>query len=85
MSETTRNQEATSTPCCDGNEKCYAPLEGTIDTLSRKYAMQLVCVVGAHDTLRFGEIENHFPSASTSTLSSRLDELEDSELMTRSQ
>jgi len=45
-------------------------------SLSRKYAMQLVSIIDAHDSLRFAEIEAHPTSASTSTISKRLGEFE---------
>jgi DNA-binding HxlR family transcriptional regulator len=74
-----------SPPACDVDGTCYCPLTGVINTLSRKYAMQLVSIIGAHDSLRFAEIENHLPSASTSTISKRLDEFEDAGLVSRTQ
>jgi len=74
-----------SPPVCDVDGTCYCPLTGVITTLSRKYAMQLVSIIGAHDTLRFAEIEDHLPGASTSTISRRLDEFEDAGLVTRTQ
>ena len=54
---------------------CYCQLDGLMDLLSRRYAMQLVCVVGAIGPARYGEIESTFGDVSSSTLSSRLDEL----------
>jgi DNA-binding HxlR family transcriptional regulator len=45
--------------------------------------MEIVCIVGAHGTVRFGEIESHLPGASTSTLSTRLEELVDAGLVER--
>jgi len=36
---------------CDVDGTCYCPLTGVIDTLSRKYAMQLVSIIGAHDSV----------------------------------
>ena len=74
-----------SPPACDVDGTCYCPLTGVIDTLSRKYAMQLVSIIGAHDSLRFAEIEDHLPNASTSTISKRLDEFEDTGLVSRTQ
>ena len=74
-----------SPPACDVDGTCYCPLTGVINTLSRKYAMQLVSIIGAHDSLRFAEIEDHLPSASTSTISKRLDEFEDAGLVSRTQ
>ncbi|WP_096396472.1 helix-turn-helix domain-containing protein [Halorubrum trapanicum] len=72
-------------PTCDVEGTCYCPLTGVIDTLSRKYAMQLVSIIGAHDSLRFAEIEDHLPTASTSTISKRLNEFEESGLVSRTQ
>lgn len=72
-------------PTCDVDGTCYCPLTGVIDTLSRKYGMQLISIIGAHDTLRFAEIEAHLPSASTSTISKRLDEFEEAGLISRTQ
>ncbi|PSP93241.1 transcriptional regulator [Halobacteriales archaeon QS_4_62_28] len=43
--------------------------------LGRKYVLEVVCAINAHGTVRFGDIESHLPEASTSTVSSRLDEL----------
>jgi DNA-binding HxlR family transcriptional regulator len=72
-------------PTCDVDGTCYCPLTGVIDALSRKYAMQLVSIVGAHDSLRFGEIEAHLTSASSSTISKRLSEFEEAGLIARTQ
>nr|WP_217629055.1 helix-turn-helix domain-containing protein [Halopelagius longus] len=47
--------------------------------------MQLVSIIGAHDSLRFAEIEDHLTSASTSTISKRLDEFEEAGLVSRTQ
>ncbi|UHQ99301.1 helix-turn-helix transcriptional regulator (plasmid) [Natrinema zhouii] len=74
-----------SPPTCDVDGTCYCPLTGVISTLSRKYAMQLVSIIGAHDSLRFAEIEDHLSSASTSTISKRLDEFEEAGLVSRTQ
>lgn len=74
-----------SPPACDVDGTCYCPLTGVITTLSRKYAMQLVSIIGAHDSLRFAEIEDHLPTASTSTISKRLDEFEEAGLVSRTQ
>lgn len=54
---------------------CYCPIDGLIDTVSRKYAMQIVSVVGAREPVRFKDLEGLFEGASTSTLSNRLEEL----------
>lgn len=78
--------ESTCECCNDQVEStCYCPLSGVINLLSRKYAMQLISIVGGHATMRFGEIEEHISPASTATLSSRLEELVDAGLLERTQ
>lgn len=72
-------------PMCDVEDTCYCPLTGLITTLSRKYAMQLVSIIGAHESMRFAEIEAHLPTASSSTISARLDEFVEASLVTRTQ
>lgn len=78
----------TSTCDCCGDEvetTCYCPLDGVISVLSRKYAMQLISVIGGHGTMRFGELEAHLSTASTATLSNLLKELEEFGLVERTQ
>lgn len=79
--------ESSTCDCCGDQVEttCYCPLSGVINVLSRKYAMQLVSVIGGHGTLRFGELEDHLATASTATLSSRLEELVDAGLIERTQ
>lgn len=81
MADPTPSTEQT----CDVTGTCYCPLTGVINTLSRKYAMQLVSIIGAHDSLRFAEIEAHLPAASTTTISARLSEFQEAGLITRTQ
>lgn len=69
----------------DRERRCYCRLDGVLDLLSRKYAMQVLCVVNATDPTRFGELESLLSDASTSTLSARLDELTDAGLLKRTQ
>jgi DNA-binding HxlR family transcriptional regulator len=64
---------------------CGCLLSDVLDLLGRKYAMEVVCVVAAHERARFGDVEAHLPAASTSTLSDRLDELEAAGLLAREQ
>lgn len=64
---------------------CYCPLGGVMDLLGRKYAMQVVCVVGALGPVRYGTIEERFGEVSSSTLSTRLGELTDAGLLDREQ
>lgn len=67
------------------NPACLCPVTGVLETLSRKYAMQVVCAVGAFGSARFSDLESAIPAASTSTLSARLDELAAEGLVTREQ
>lgn len=62
---------------------CNRPVSGVLSVLSGKYAMQILCAVGAHGSLRFGALSEHLPGASTATLSDRLDELVAAGLLTR--
>lgn len=61
--------------CKRENGTCRCIASPTFQLLGRKYAMDIVCVVACHGTVRFGTIETHLPQASTSTLSARLEEL----------
>lgn len=63
--------------------QCLCPLGGVMDLLARKHAMQVVCVVGALQPVRYGEIEAAFGEVSSSTLSTRLDELTEAGLLER--
>ena len=63
--------------------QCLCPLGGVIDLLSRKYAIQVVCVVGALGPVRYGEIESVFGEVSSSTLSTRLEELVEAGMLER--
>lgn len=65
--------------------RCYCPLGGVMDLLSRKYAMQVICVVGALEPVRYGEIETAFGEVSSSTLSTRLEDLTAAGLLEREQ
>lgn len=56
-----------------------------MDLLSRRYAMQLICVVGAIGPARYGEIEETFDEVSSSTLSTRLDEFVEAGFLAREQ
>ncbi|MDF9747729.1 helix-turn-helix transcriptional regulator [Natrinema sp. S1CR25-10] len=83
MTEATDDRSEPSDSPCDVD--CYCQLNGLMDLLSRRYAMQLICVVGAIGPARYGEIEDTFESVSSSTLSSRLDDLVDAGYLSREQ
>lgn len=82
MSENTRSTGEKSESSLDGGG-CLCPLGGVMDLLSRKYAMQVVCVVGAFRPVRYSEIEAAFGEVSSSTLSTRLHELTDAGVLAR--
>lgn len=65
--------------------RCYCRLGGLIDLLGSKYAIQIVCVVGGLQPVRYGEIEAAFEDVSSSTLSTRLAELGEAGLLERQQ
>lgn len=77
--------EPTSRDVCDAGDACRCVASDVLALLGRKYAIDVVCVVAGHGTVRFGTLEEHLPSASTSTLSARLDELEAAGLVDREQ
>jgi len=73
-----------ATQCADPEAlDCYCRLDGVVDLLSRKYAMQVVCAVGALGRARYGDIEDAFGEVSSSTLSARLDDLTEAGLLAR--
>ena len=78
--------KSASCDCCtETTPTCYCPLTGVINTLSKKYAMQLINVIGVHGALRFSQLEDHLTTANASTLSTRLEELVEAGLVTRTQ
>lgn len=77
--ETTAEGTSASPP----DSQCYCSADGVLDLLSRKYAIQVVCVVDALEPVRYGEIEDAFDDVSSSTLSTRLGELTDAGLLER--
>lgn len=79
--------DATSSPepTCDVDGTCYCPLTGVIEPLSKKYAMQLISIIGAHNSVRFADLEEHLPAASATTISTRLSEFQEAGLVTRTQ
>lgn len=62
---------------------CYCPIDGIIETISRKYAMQVVSLVGDQEPVRFKDLEARFTEASTATLSNRLEQLTEAGILTR--
>jgi len=68
---------------CIRDGECQCVASDLFDLLGRKYALDVVCIVANHGTARFGKIEAHLPGASSTTLSSRLDELEAAGMLAR--
>ena len=79
-------ESAVDTPkSSDTEPDCLCPLGGVMDLLSRRYAMQTICVVGTIGPARYGEIEDLFEGVSSSTLSTRLGELVEAGVLSREQ
>ncbi|WP_396611324.1 winged helix-turn-helix transcriptional regulator [Haloferax sp. S1W] len=74
--ETTRTDE-------DASVTCYCPLDGVITTVGRKYAMQIIALLGAQGPTRFSELEATLGVTSTSTLTDCLADLRDENLVER--
>lgn len=79
------NSDTGTDPQAPSEYDCLCPVGGLMDLLSRRYAMQLVCLVGAIGPARYGAIEDAFGEVSSSTLSTRLDELVEAGLLDREQ
>lgn len=67
----------------DLDTSCLCQDSGVIDLLGQKYTMQVVCIVGHFETVRFNVLENYLSDASSSTLSRRLEDLSDAGLLSR--
>jgi DNA-binding HxlR family transcriptional regulator len=56
----------------ESNVSCICPLEGVIDTISKKWALLIIHVLGNRSRLRFGELEKQLPGISPKTLTDTL-------------
>lgn len=83
--ESMNDSPATPTEPDVSNDRvpCYCQRDGIIEVISRKYAIQLICLVGVLQPVRFAEIETALDGISSSTLSTRLDELTEAGLLER--
>lgn len=73
---------------CGGSEpevEYYQPLADAMAVLSRKYALETISIIDAHEPMRFKTLEDHLSDASSKTLSDRLDQLVKEGLVTRTQ
>ena len=62
---------------------CYCPVDGVIETISKKYALQIVGVLGSKGPTRYGKLEELLGVTSSSLLSNRLEELTEEGLVER--
>lgn len=62
---------------------CYCPLDGVIDTVGKKYSMGIVALLGAEESLRYGDLRERLGASSDSTLSERLDQMAEENLIDR--
>lgn len=87
MSEVTLDEEtkAASEWESDGMPACLCPITHVLDLLSKKYAMQIVCAVGILEPVRYRELSDQLGDVSSSTLSTRLEELTEADILAREQ
>lgn len=64
---------------------CLCPVSGVLDLLSKKYAIQIVCAVGVLEPVRYRQLADQLGDVSSSTLSTRLEELADAGILAREQ
>ncbi|MHA1924423.1 MAG: winged helix-turn-helix transcriptional regulator [Candidatus Thorarchaeota archaeon] len=62
---------------------CLCPLEGIIHTISRKWTLQIVTIIGNHGSLRYSEIQGLCSGISPTVLADRLKELETEGILSR--
>ncbi len=74
-----------SDPICrpEGGDICLCPLEGIINTISKKWTLQIITTVGNHEKLRYTEISTKLGKISPKSLADRLKELEHNGLIKR--
>lgn len=64
---------------------CLCPVSDVLDLLSKKYAIQIVCAVGVLEPVRYRRLADQLGDVSSSTLSTRLEELVDAGILAREQ
>ena len=67
----------------DRTEMCLCPLEGIIDTISKKWTLQIVSQISNNKKMRYGEILTKLNGISSKSLADRLKELEGEKLIKR--
>ncbi len=64
-------------------DSCYCSLEPIVQAVGRRYALQVLNVIAARERTRFVEIQSQLGGISSSTLATRLHELEEIHLIQR--
>ena len=62
---------------------CYCPVDGVIETIGKKYALQIIGLLGANGPMRYSNLEEVLAVTSSSLLSTRLEELAEEGLIER--
>ena len=65
------------------NAVCLCPLEGVIDTISKKWALLIINEIGNHGHLRYNDIMKELESISPKTLADMLKNLHKEDLIIR--
>jgi len=65
------------------NRICLCPLEGIITTISKKWAILIISILGYHDRLRFNDLMNNLGGISPKSLTDLLKELQKEGLIQR--
>ncbi len=79
-------EKKTSAPCTceeEGGEVCLCPLEGIMETISKKWSIHVIGTIGNHKRLRYNKIMGKLEGISPKSLSDRLKELEAAGLVKR--
>ena len=67
----------------NSNAVCLCPLEGVIDTISKKWALLIINEIGNHGRLRYNDIMKELESISPKTLADMLKNLHKEDLIIR--
>jgi len=67
----------------DHTEICFCPLHGILDTISKKWALMIIAIIGNSGSAGFNELKKLLSNVSSKTLSNTLKELEDAKLLVR--
>lgn len=67
----------------DNNRICLCPLEGIITTISKKWAILIISILGQHERLRFNDIMSNLEGISPKSLTDLLKELRKEGLIQR--